>query len=70
MLNSVSSSMAYSSQDILKPKLSKSENVDNKSDVKQSSLSPKAAAIAEQIANGTYKVDLKATANAILNELS
>lgn len=70
MLNSVSSSMAYSSQDILKPKLSKSENVDNKSDVKQSSLSPKAAAIAEQIANGTYKIDLKATANAILNELS
>ncbi|ULO02073.1 anti-sigma factor FlgM [Campylobacter sp. RM5004] len=70
MLNSVSSSMAYSSQDILKPKLSKSENVDSKSDVKQSSLSPKAAAIAEQIANGTYKIDLKATANAILNELS
>lgn len=70
MLNSVSSSMAYSSQDILKPKLSKSENVDNKSDVKQSSLSPKAAAIAEQIANGTYKIDLRATANAILNELS
>lgn len=70
MLNSVSSSMAYSSQDILKPKLSKSENVDSKSDVKQSSLSPKAAAIAEQIANGTYKIDLRATANAILNELS
>ncbi|MBZ7984793.1 flagellar biosynthesis anti-sigma factor FlgM [Campylobacter sp. Cr9] len=70
MLNSVSSSMAYSSQDILKPKLSKSENIDSKSDVKQSSLSPKAAAIAEQIANGTYKIDLKATANAILNELS
>lgn len=70
MLNSVSSSMAYSSQDILKPKLSKSENIDSKSDVKQSSLSPKAVAIAEQIANGTYKIDLKATANAILNELS
>lgn len=70
MLNSVSSSMAYSSQDILKPKLSKNENVDSKSDVKQNSLSPKAAAIAEQIANGTYKIDLKATANAILNELS
>lgn len=70
MLNSVSSSMAYSSQDILKPKLSKSENIDSKSDVKQSFLSPKAAAIAEQIANGTYKIDLKATANAILNELS
>lgn len=70
MLNSVSSSMAYSSQDILKPKLSKSENVDSKSDIKQSSLSPKAAAIAEQIANGTYKIDLRATANAILNELS
>lgn len=70
MLNSLSSSMVYSSQDIMKPKATKSENVD-KTEVKEtkSTLSPKAAAIAEQIANGTYKIDLKSTANAIANEL-
>lgn len=71
MLNSLSSSVAYTSQDILKPRLSKSENIENKNEVKESksTLSPKAAALAEQISNGTYKIDLKATANAIANEL-
>lgn len=69
MLNSISSSIAYQSQDILKPKAQKSEGVENKSDIKESTLSPKAAAIAEQIANGTYKIDLKASAKALVDEL-
>lgn len=71
MLNSISSSMAYTNQEAMKVKGNqpqKTQDIDNKSDIK-SNLSPKAAAIAEQIANGSYKVDLKATASAIADEL-
>lgn len=69
MLNSISSSIAYQSQDILRPKAQKSEGAESKNDVKENALSPKATAIAEQIANGTYKIDLKASANALIDEL-
>lgn len=72
MLNSVSQNLAYTAQDITKSKIKdniKSENTENKGDVKTSTLSSKASEIAEKIANGTYKIDLKASATSIANEL-
>lgn len=47
----------------------KTQNIKENNENKYSSLSPKAALIAEKIANGEYKLDMKNCANALLDEL-
>ncbi|MBZ7986927.1 flagellar biosynthesis anti-sigma factor FlgM [Campylobacter canadensis] len=47
----------------------KTQSVKDNNENKSSSLSPKAAQIAEKIANGEYKLDMKNCAKALLDEL-
>jgi len=62
MIGSLSSKVGVNIASVARPsEAKKSENVENVQDKKES----KASKIAEQIANGTYKIDMSKTAKAV-----